>query len=362
MKRFLCIFMALSVMVSTMIFTTNTATAATVDVNSVATDVDIWNHEFKNDISGEVIWAIDELEDDDTIAIKVDLLRCQFEYDDYVEFAEKNNRTDELIINTETGIIDATDEFLADYFNYVYAERSKGYEGIIEIINNDYSVAPIHYMPTIATYICVATKAQVISLADAEIDVDIDLADKKYFDPRLEITWDEFKQIGYDSIEFIEENYNDTCSEGEYDVHMYSLLNDIQTIWVMKNTFYNNEEPIIQRTGDIMWESRGGDGTYILFYDDGEVKNLPQMYYDGKLTDYELDQLGGEYYGDINSNRVVDVNDVTNLQIILLTDYAGKPIEYPLEMAKYYRDLNFDNYVDVKDVTTLQMYLAGYDV
>ena len=89
MKRFLCIFMALSVMVSTMIFTTNTATAATVDVNSVATDVDIWNHEFKNDISGEVIWAIDELEDDDTLAVSIQLYAFSVERDTLEEFAKK---------------------------------------------------------------------------------------------------------------------------------------------------------------------------------------------------------------------------------------------------------------------------------
>ena len=59
------------------------------------------------------------------------------------------------------------------------------------------------------------------------------------------------------------------------------------------------------------------------------------------------------YYGDVNRNYKVDVNDVTLLQEVL----AGSATVAKRQM--YTADVNLDNKVDVNDVTAIQNYLAG---
>ena len=60
--------------------------------------------------------------------------------------------------------------------------------------------------------------------------------------------------------------------------------------------------------------------------------------------------------GDTNRDNILDVNDVTKLQIFLAK------IENIKENNNHmYADVNQDRYVDVNDVTDIQMYLAGYE-
>lgn len=358
MKRFLCIFMALSVMVSTMIFTTNTATAATVDVNSVATDVDIWNHEFKNDISGEVIWAIDELEDDDTLAVSIQLYAFSVERDTLEEFAKKNNRTDELIYKEEGELVDAGEELWKDYMDYVDECISKAVVAEREKVLENYCISEFHYSSLVNTMFCVATKEQVIRLADADIAVSIDLANKDYYDATNKITWDEYRNIKANSIKFIEENYQAYYNEEDSDVLLYcNVVNNLDVIFVSNDNIPADIKLV--RDGEIRYIRYTG-GTEILLYDEGKVKNLSQMYREGRLNDYEFDQLGGTYYCDVNGDQIADVKDVTELQLLIAGIYDEN--DYFNKLINLYSDLNEDGYVDVKDVTQAQLYLAGYDV
>lgn len=58
--------------------------------------------------------------------------------------------------------------------------------------------------------------------------------------------------------------------------------------------------------------------------------------------------------GDVSGDGVVDVGDVTALQMHLAN--------YDIEVNAQALDVNNDDNVDVTDVTTLQMILAGYDI
>ncbi len=58
-------------------------------------------------------------------------------------------------------------------------------------------------------------------------------------------------------------------------------------------------------------------------------------------------------YGDINTDGKFDVQDVTQLQLIISEDVK------PSDIVKIISDLNGDGSIDVRDVTMLQMYISG---
>ena len=362
MKKMLSIIIAVCIMTSSMVFATTSASAVTTDKNTLGIDVDIWNHEFKNEISGEVIWAIDEIEDNDTVGVTITLWPENVDYDDIDVFAEKNNRLDEVIYDEYGEITDTTEELEDDYWDYVYEILNAECEKEREIVNGDYCVSEIYYLKSYQTMFCEATKEQIVRLADAEIDVSINLADKDYYNETFEITWDEFKNIVNNSRLYIEENYGVQCSEDVYDVVMYrGFFNDVCMIDVSEIALFGSDEVVMKRTDNLMWQGSTGASS-LLFYDEGKIKNLPEMYIDGSLTDEEFYQLGGRFYCDIDNDKLVDVKDVTELQLILAGAYDSEFSEYYQNSMALYQDVNFDGNVDVKDVTTVQMYIAGYDV
>ena len=53
-----------------MLFFGDTTTAFAADTgNSAVGDVEMWNHDFKNKLTGELMWAIDDIADTDTVAV-----------------------------------------------------------------------------------------------------------------------------------------------------------------------------------------------------------------------------------------------------------------------------------------------------
>lgn len=83
-------------------------------------------------------------------------------------------------------------------------------------------------------------------------------------------------------------------------------------------------------------------------------ENVFTLDYYGCTTDIVITGTGETSWGDVNRDEVVDVTDVTTLQMHL----AGYDVYIPREIS----DINYDGITDVADVTTLQMMLAGYDI
>ena len=67
------------------------------------------------------MWAIDDIADTDTVAVKINLTSyCE----DIYTFADKNDRLDEIIVNEDGGKT-YSDELLRDYEEYKNNIRSK---------------------------------------------------------------------------------------------------------------------------------------------------------------------------------------------------------------------------------------------
>lgn len=347
MKKLVSCILALSVMITTLLFGTASVTAAECD-NSAVADIDMWNHEFKNEISGEVMWAIDELADTDTVAIAVGLFG---KIDDIFTFADKNDRLDEVIYNDD-GSIEYSEELMADYSEYVESINSQEISYKRELINNEYSVSEIKYFGSLEKLICVSTKAQILSLADADISVSIDLADETYYDEQNQITWEEYFHIEQQTREYIESTTEYSCSENEYDVHYFNNLVDIPLIFVFNCTDLLSANNALLRDGNIVWI--GTDTPQgIYYYSGGSVKNLAEIYQDGVIDTEMLYQLSGRFYGDTDGDKTVNVNDVTYLQRVL-SGSVGYELGFPEETVKLFCNIDNNDKVDVNDVTALQ--------
>ena len=75
---------------------------------------------------------------------------------------------------------------------------------------------------------------------------------------------------------------------------------------------------------------------------------------------YSMEIIGGccapYLLGDANRDDIIDVNDVTKVQI-----FVAKIEDYKENNKYMYADVNQDRYLDINDVTEIQMYLAGYE-
>ncbi|MGN0500492.1 MAG: hypothetical protein ACI4HK_05030 [Ruminococcus sp.] len=351
MKKLVSCILALSVMITTLLFGTASVTAAECD-NSAVADIDMWNHEFKNEISGEVMWAIDELADTDTVAIAVGL---HGKIDDIFTFADKNDRLDEVIYNDD-GSIEYSEELMADYSEYVESINSQDISYKRQLINNEYSVSEIKYFASMSKLICVSTKAQILSLADADITVRIDLADETYYDEQNQITWEDYFHIEQQTREYIESTTEYSCAENEYDVYYYHNLIDVSVMFVFNCSDLFSANNALLRDGNIVWI--GTDTPQgIYYYSGGMVKNVAELYRDGVIDTEMLYDLGGRFYGDTDWNKTVNVNDVTYLQRVLSgsVDYEFGTTE---ETVKLFCDFDNNDKVDVNDVTALQKYIS----
>lgn len=182
--------MAIAILASAVLCGTTTAFAADTG-NSAVGDVEMWNHDFKNKLTGELMWAIDDIADTDTVAVKINLTSyCE----DIYTFADKNDRLDEIIVNEDGGKT-YSDELLRDYEEYKNNIRSQKPDDKKKIIDEKYSVSEIKYFSASECLFCISTKEQILNLGDADIKVSVDLADKDYYSVDNKITWDEFLRL-----------------------------------------------------------------------------------------------------------------------------------------------------------------------
>lgn len=173
MKKLISGIMAIAILASAVFCGTTTAFAADTG-NSAVGDVDMWNHDFKNKLTGELMWAIDDIADTDTVAVEINLTSY---YEDIYIFADKNDRLDEIIVNEDGGKT-YSDELLRDYEEYKNNIRSQKPDDKKKIIDEKYSVSEIKYFSATECLFCISTKEQILNLGDADIKVSIDLADK----------------------------------------------------------------------------------------------------------------------------------------------------------------------------------------
>ena len=142
MKKLISGIMAVAILASAVLCGTTTAFAADTG-NSAVGDVEMWNHDYKNDMSGELMWAIDDIADTDTVAVEIDLTTYQ---KDIYTFADENDRLDE-IFEDENGNITFSDELLRDYKEYLDSIEIQKPEDKKKIIDEKYSVSEIKYFP-----------------------------------------------------------------------------------------------------------------------------------------------------------------------------------------------------------------------
>ena len=155
MKKLISGIMAIAILASAVLCGTTTAFAADTG-NSAVGDVDMWNHDFKNKLTGELMWAIDDIADTDTVAVKINLTSyCE----DIYTFADKNDRLDEIIVNEDGGKT-YSDELLRDYEEYKNNIRSQKPDDKKKIIDEKYSVSEIKYFSASECLFCISTKEQ----------------------------------------------------------------------------------------------------------------------------------------------------------------------------------------------------------
>lgn len=314
MKKLISGIMAIAILASAVLCGTTTAFAADTG-NSAVGDVDMWNHDFKNKLTGELMWAIDDIADTDTVAVKINLTSyCE----DIYTFADKNDRLDEIIVN-EDGRKTYSDELLRDYEEYKNNIRSQKPDDKKKIIDEKYSVSEIKYFSASECLFCISTKEQILNLSDADIKVSIDLADKDYYNTGTKITWNEFFNVEKQTRDYIEQTLGYVCPESDYDVFYFDLteLNKnlkFRYIFVLGKGDYNESK--ILRTGDfVVRVSDSPSGTY--FYADNKVQNAVELYNNGFIDIDTMYGLGARYYGDLNSDKSTNINDVTSLQMYL---------------------------------------------
>lgn len=356
MKKLISGIMAIAILASAVLCGTTTAFAADTG-NSAVGDVDMWNHDFKNNLTGELMWAIDDIADTDTVAVKINLTSyCE----DIYTFADKNDRLDEIIVN-EDDRKTYSDELLRDYEEYKNNIRSQKPDDKKKIIDEKYSVSEIKYFSASECLFCISTKEQILNLGDADIKVSIDLADKDYYSVDNKITWDEFFKIEKLTREYIEQTLAYPCPESDYDVFYFDLteLNKnlkFRYIFVLGRGDYNESK--ILRTGDfVVRVSDSPSGTY--FYADNKVQNAVELYTNGFIDIDTMYGLGARYYGDLNSDKSTNINDVTSLQMYLNGSlFVEEDSIFDENRYKIYCDLNDDGKIDVNDVTVLQKYIS----
>lgn len=356
MKKLISGIMSIAILASAVLCGTTTAFAADTG-NSAVGDVDMWNHDFKNKLTGELMWAIDDIADTDTVAVEIDLTTYQ---KDIYTFADENDRLDE-IFEDENGNITFSDELLRDYKEYLDSIEIQKPEDKKKIIDEKYSVSEIKYFSASECLFCISTKEQILNLGDADIKVSIDLADKDYYNTGTKITWNEFFNVEKQTRDYIEQTLGYVCPESDYDVFYFDLteLNKnlkFRYIFVLGRGDYNESK--ILRTGDfVVRVSDSPSGTY--FYADNKVQNAAELYTNGLIDIDTMYGLGARYYGDLNSDKSTNVNDVTSLQMYLNGSlFVEEDSIFDESRYKIYCDLNDDGKIDVNDVTALQKYIS----
>mgnify|MGYP002583900077 FL=1 len=358
MKKLISGIMAIAILASAVLCGTTTAFAADTG-NSAVGDVDMWNHDFKNKLTGKLMWAIDDIADTDTVAVKIDLTSyCE----DIYTFADKNDRLDEIIVN-EDGEKTYSDELLRDYEEYKNNIRSQKPDDKKKIIDEQYSVSEIKYFPVTQALFCISTKGQILSLADADIKVSIDLADKDYYNTGTKITWDEFFKIEKQTREYIEQTLAYPCPESDYDIlylKLSALSEEVKFDYILVEDDYSSNNNIKSlKTGNFVYPIYEDSPVGSYYYADNKVQNAVELYTNGVIDINTLYDLNARYCGDLNADKSTNVNDVTSLQMYLNGSlFVEEDSIFDESRYKIYCDLNDDGKIDVNDVTALQKYIS----
>lgn len=358
MKKLISGIMAIAILASAVLCGTTTAFVADTG-NSAVGDVDMWNHDFKNKLTGKLMWAIDDIADTDTVAVKIDLTSyCE----DIYTFADKNDRLDEIIVN-EDGEKTYSDELLRDYEEYKNNIISQKPDDKKKIIDEKYSVSEIKYFPVTQALFCISTKGQILSLADADIKVSIDLADKDYYNTGTKITWNEFFKIEKQTREYIEQTLAYPCPESDYDIFYFklsALSEEVKFDYILVEDDYSSNNNIKSlKTGNFVYPIYEDSPVGSYYYADNKVQNAVELYTNGVIDINTLYDLNARYCGDLNADKSTNVNDVTSLQMYLNGSLFVEE-DSILDESRYkiYCDLNDDGKIDVNDVTALQKYIS----
>lgn len=358
MKKLISGIMAIAILASAVLCGTTTAFAADTG-NSAVGDVDMWNHDFKNKLTGELMWAIDDIADTDTVAVKIDLTSyCE----DIYTFADKNDRLDEIIVN-EDGEKTYSDELLRDYEEYKNNIISQKPDDKKKIIDEKYSVSEIKYFPVTQALFCISTKGQILSLADADIKVSIDLTDKDYYNTGTKITWNEFFKIEKQTREYIEQTLAYPCPESDYDIFYFklsALSEEVKFDYILVEDDYSSNNNIKSlKTGNFVYPIYEDSPVGSYYYADNKVQNAVELYTNGVIDINTLYDLNARYCGDLNADKSTNVNDVTSLQMYLNGSlFVEEDSIFDENRYKIYCDLNDDGKIDVNDVTALQKYIS----
>lgn len=350
MKKLISGIMAIAILTSAVLCGTTTAFAADTG-NSAVGDVDMWNHDFKNKLTGKLMWAIDDIADTDTVAVKIDLTSyCE----DIYTFADKNDRLDEIIVN-EDGEKTYSDELLRDYEEYKNNIRSQKPDDKKKIIDEKYSVSEIKYFPVTQALFCISTKGQILNLGDADIKVSIDLADKDYYSVDNKITWDEFFKIEKQTREYIEQTLAYPCPESDYDIFYFklsALSEEVKFDYILVEDDYSSNNNIKSlKTGNFVYPIYEDSPVGSYYYADNKVQNAVELYTNGVI---DINTLY-----DLNADKSTNVNDVTSLQMYLNGSlFVEEDSIFDESRYKIYCDLNDDGKIDVNDVTALQKYIS----
>jgi len=358
MKKLISGIMAIAILASAVLCGTTTAFAADTG-NSAVGDVDMWNHDFKNKLTGKLMWAIDDIADTDTVAVKIDLTSyCE----DIYTFADKNDRLDEIIVNDDGGKT-YSDELLRDYEEYKNNIRSQKPDDKKKIIDEKYSVSEIKYFSASECLFCISTKEQILNLGDADIKVTIDLADKDYYSVDNKITWDEFFKIEKQTREYIEQTLSYPCPESDYDIlylKLSALSEEVKFDYILVEDHYSSNNNIKSlKTGNFVYPIYEDSPAGNYYYADNKVQNAVELYTNGVIDINTLYDLNARYCGDLNADKSTNVNDVTSLQMYLNGSlFVEEDSIFDESRYKIYCDLNDDGKIDVNDVTVLQKYIS----
>lgn len=358
MKKLISGIMAIAILASAVLCGTTTAFAADTG-NSAVGDVEMWNHDFKNKLTGELMWAIDDIADTDTVAVKINLTSyCE----DIYTFADKNDRLDEIIVNEDGGKT-YSDELLRDYEEYKNNIRSQKPDDKKKIIDEKYSVSEIKYFSATECLFCISTKEQILNLGDADIKVSIDLADKDYYSVDTKITWDEFFKIEKQTREYIEQTLAYPCPESDYDIFYFKLSvlsEEVKFDYILVEDHYSSDNNIKSlKTGNFVYPIYEDSPAGRYYYADNKVQNAVELYTNGVIDINTLYDLNARYYGDLNADKSTNVNDATSLQMYLNGSlFVEEDSIFDENRYKIYCDLNDDGKIDVNDVTVLQKYIS----
>lgn len=358
MKKLISGIMAIAIFASAVLCGTTTAFAADTG-NSAVGDVDMWNHDFKNKLTGELMWAIDDIADTDTVAVEINLTSyCE----DIYTFADKNDRLDEIIEN-EDGEDIYSDELLRDYEEYKNNIRSQKPDDKKKIIDEKYSVSEIKYFSATECLFCISTKEQILNLGDADIKVSVDLADKDYYSVDNKITWDEFFKIEKQTREYIEQTLVYPCPESDYDIFYFklsALSEEVKFDYILVEDHYSLNNNIKSlKTGNFVYPIYEDSPAGRYYYADNKVQNAVELYTNGVIDINTLYDLNARYCGDLNADKSTNVNDVTSLQMYLNGSlFVEEDSIFDESRYKIYCDLNDDGKIDVNDVTVLQKYIS----